>query len=87
MAATTVDDLYEQTIKSWPTSDRLRLIEKIVHDLSINATAEHDRSHIDWMSLRGVAPHLLAGEDAQTWVSQTRQEADSRHAHTDRPPP
>jgi len=26
--------------------------------------------------VRGIAPHLLAGEDAQAWVSRSRREAD-----------
>ena len=30
----------------------------------------------DWMSVRGIAPDLLGGEDAQEWVSRTRREAD-----------
>lgn len=42
-----------------------------------------------WRELRGRAPHPLAGEDAQAWVSRTRREADegrqtdqdARHGH------
>lgn len=30
----------------------------------------------DWMSIRGTAPNLLDGEDAQEWVSRTRREGD-----------
>ncbi len=29
-----------------------------------------------WMDAAGVAPHPLTGEDAQAWVSRTRQEGE-----------
>jgi hypothetical protein len=29
-----------------------------------------------WMDVAGVAPYPLTGEDAQDWVSRTRQEGD-----------
>ncbi len=31
-----------------------------------------------WMDVAGVAPYPLTGEDAQDWVSRTRQESDER---------
>lgn len=31
-----------------------------------------------WRDLCGIAPHPLTGEDAQAWVSRTRQEADKQ---------
>ncbi|MBM4031117.1 MAG: hypothetical protein FJ291_04950 [Planctomycetes bacterium] len=30
----------------------------------------------DWMEMEGIAPDLMGGEDAQDWVSRTRQESD-----------
>lgn len=85
MAAPTVDDIYEQMIKPLPTTDRLRLVEKIVHDLSAADTQDTPSSRYDWITLRGIAPNLLDGEDAQTWVSRTRHEADEQRAQTGRP--
>ena len=32
----------------------------------------------DWMSLRGIAPNLLEGQDAQAWVSHSRHEAEDQ---------
>jgi hypothetical protein len=54
--------------------ERLRLVEKIVHDLS--APAQPVRPPFDWAQLAGAAPGLLGGEDAQAWVSQSTQESD-----------
>ncbi len=31
-----------------------------------------------WMEVAGVAPYPLTGEDAQDWVTRTRQEGDER---------
>lgn len=84
MAAPTVDELYEQVIKSLTTPDRLRLVEKIVHDLSVTEIQDSSSSRYDWMTVRGIAPHLSDGEDAQAWVSRTRHEADEQRAQTGR---
>jgi hypothetical protein len=76
MTLTTTEEIYEQIIKPLPAAERLRLVGKIVYDLSIQATEGELPERHDWMSLRGVAPNLLDGEDAQTWVSRTRGESD-----------
>lgn len=47
--------------------------ETVVQQTEQNSVASHD-----WMALRGIAPALLEGQDAQTWVSQTRREADEQ---------
>lgn len=59
-----------------PPADRLRLVERIVHDLASSSAEGEPHSRQDWMSLRGIAPNLLGGEDAQAWVSRNRREAD-----------
>jgi hypothetical protein len=71
-----IERLYEQHIKPLPTTERLRLIEKIVSDLATQAAADRPAERYDWMSVRGIAPNLLGGEDAQAWVSRTRREGD-----------
>jgi hypothetical protein len=30
---------------------------------------------LNWLDIAGIAPYPLLGEDAQEWVSRTRQEA------------
>jgi hypothetical protein len=76
MTLTTTEEIYEQIVKPLPAAERLRLVGKIVHDLSIQAMEDKSLERHDWMSLRGVAPNLLDGEDAQSWVSRTRRESD-----------
>ena len=77
MAFTTIDELYEQAVRPLSLTDQLRLVERIARDLSDASSGEPEQRY-DWMSLRGIAPGLLEGEDAQAWVSRCRQEAD-RH--------
>jgi len=61
-----------------PWTDRLRLVERIAHELAVPPVEGQDAPHADWMSLRGIAPNLLGGEDAQAWVSRTRRESDEQ---------
>jgi ParB-like chromosome segregation protein Spo0J len=85
MTLTTTEEIYEQIVKPLPAAERLRLVGKIVYDLSIQATEGTLPERHDWMSLRGVAPDLLDGEDAQTWVSRTRRESDEERERQWRP--
>lgn len=75
MAKINIEEIYDQYIKPLPMMERLRLIEMTVHDLAARPSGELPERH-DWMSIRGIAPDLLGREDAQTWVSRTRHEAD-----------
>ena len=72
----TAERLYEELVKRLPVIERLRLVEKIVHDLSAEAPEGNSGDRYDWMAIEGIAPDLLAGEDAQEWVSRTRQASD-----------
>lgn len=40
--------------------------------------AMQDRPRRSWRELRGIAPNLLDGRDAQEWVSQLRGDWDGR---------
>ena len=55
-------------------NDRLRLIA----DLAL--TARDDNAELDegdsWLDLEGTLPDPALGEDAQAWVSRSRQESD-----------
>jgi len=76
MSLTTAEEIYDQIIKPLPAAERLRLVEKIAHDLSAPLPENQSTGRTEWMSLRGIAPDLLGGEDAQAWVSRSRHEAD-----------
>lgn len=75
MSVTTVDRIYEQTRRLAP-GERLRLVERIVHDLSVGAEGLDVQPRPSWNDVRGIAPDLLGGEDAQEWVTRTRRESD-----------
>jgi hypothetical protein len=78
MGAKTADEVYEQIVKSLPPGERRRLAKRIMDDLPAperDESAGSEERH-DWMSMAGIAPNLLGGEDAQEWVSRTRREAD-----------
>jgi hypothetical protein len=76
MSLTTAEEIYEQVIKPLPVAERLRLVEKITCDLPVPPAESKSPDRFEWMSLRGIAPNLLAGEEAQAWVSRARREAD-----------
>ena len=76
MTLTTTEEIYEHIVKPLPAAERLRLAERIVQGLSTQAMEDKTSERHDWMSLRGFAPNLLDGEDAQVWVSRTRHESD-----------
>jgi hypothetical protein len=59
MTLTTTEEIYEQIVKPLPAAERLRLVGKIVYDLSIQATEGNLPERHDWMSLRGVAPRAV----------------------------
>ena len=78
MAANTADDIYDLVL-GLPMAERLRLVEKIAHDLAGTPTP----APFDWATLGGAAPGLLGGHDAQEWVTRSRRESDqAREPHT-----
>jgi hypothetical protein len=43
---------------------------------NVRAAAGTDAPRYSWTEVAGIAPYPLAGEDAQAWVSRTREEGD-----------
>lgn len=74
----------ELLIAQLPPREQLRLVAGISErlsklELSASEVAEQDSvAGSDWMALRGIAPALLDGQDAQDWVSQNRRDADAQ---------
>jgi hypothetical protein len=57
-----------------PPAERRQLAETILRDLeAAGPTAARRRS---WREIRGSVPYRLCDEDAQAWVSRSRQESD-----------
>jgi hypothetical protein len=75
--AATLEQVSALAAQLSPT-ERLRLVERIVHDLAATPLGGEPARRCDWMSVRGIAPNLLGGEDAQEWVSRTRREGDDQ---------
>ena len=48
----------------------------IVQELATEPLPGQAKQRRSWSEIRGIAPNLLGGEDAQEWVSRTRREAD-----------
>ncbi len=67
-----VDELARLAAQLSP-AERLQLVEKIVHDLAAGPAAGRS-----WREIRGRATYLLVGEDAQAWISRSRQESDAQ---------
>ena len=79
------EETYDLVVKHLPVTERLRLVERIVHDLAASPATPASGTRYDWMSVAGIAPGLLAGEDAQEWVSRSRRESDE-HRQSERKP-
>ena len=76
MSVKTADEAYEQIVKALSPAEQRRLAERIIDDLDGGQPQESAGEPCDLLSLGGMAPDLLDGEDAQEWVSRTRREAD-----------
>lgn len=84
MGLANAESVYDRVVRSLPLSDRLRLVELIVQELRLTDKTEAPREEYDWMAMRGIAPGLLRGDDAQHYVTESRQESDLRARAWDR---
>lgn len=75
MEKLSIEEIYQQHIKPLSPAERLRLIEITAHELVMPIDDNVATERHDWLAVRGIAPNLLEGEDAQKWVSRTRHEA------------
>ena len=57
------------------SAERLRLVERIVHDMAAPGEATTSGRRRSWSEIRGRVAYPLCGEDAQAWVSRTRSES------------
>jgi hypothetical protein len=58
-----------------PPADRRTLAERLLRGLP---TQETGQAPLHWADIRGALDYPACGEDAQEWVSRSRQEADDR---------
>ncbi len=73
--------VYERVLKeaeSLERQDQLLLVEQLIAHLRASDAPAKPRPR--WEDLAGTAPYPLCGEDAQEWVTRTRQESDDRRS-------
>lgn len=56
-------------------AEQLQLVTSLLEN--IRQTHASSPTPHQWSEIQGAAPYPLMGEDAQTWVSNTRAEADA----------
>ena len=78
MEASKIEELYKQNIKSLLPTERLRLLELIIHDLTAQFTEPVEKSKRSIMELHGLGKEIWEGIDAQEYVNGLRKEWDHR---------
>ena len=71
-----IEELLQEARKLAP-EEQLQLVASLVSTIREQYPT---KSSSRWSDLRGTAPYPLAGEDAQEWISRTRQEDDDMRA-------
>jgi hypothetical protein len=73
--------VYEQVVReadALPRKEQLRLIARLATQLSLPEERQAPKNAPRWEDVEGVTSHPMCGEDAQRWVTRTRQESDER---------
>jgi hypothetical protein len=73
--AVTIDQVAELAAKLSLTEQE-QLARRLLKAITPNELESESARRYDWQSIRGIAPGLLGGEDAQQWITRTRREAD-----------
>ena len=76
MSAQLLDLLTEQS-EQLSADEQLMLAMRLIERVRQCAPAQ-PKPQRKWSDMQGVFAHPLAGEDAQGWVTRTRQEGDER---------
>ncbi len=66
-----------QEIEQLTPEEQFQVISHTTEQLK-RQTVIQTRPKRNWRELRGIAPNLLDGQDAQDWVNQLRQEWEKR---------
>ena len=78
MESSKIEELYEQNIKLLLPTERLRLLELIIHDLTTQFIEPVEKSKRNIMELHGLGKEIWEGIDAQEYVNKLRKEWDHR---------
>ena len=74
---TLLEDITQQT-KRLTYSDQLKLIAYLAEQVRLQQPVLSTRRR--WQEIAGASSYPLVGEDAQSWVSRSRQESDDERA-------
>lgn len=72
MPTDTALERIEREAAALAPQDRLRLVERIVHQL--DEAGLREKSDLDWDELYGAGKGLWEGEDAQEYVNRMRED-------------
>ena len=61
-----------------PSDEQLRLIARLAERLAASRAARPAESRPRWEDFAGSVSSPMCGEDAQDWVTRSRQESDER---------
>lgn len=64
-----------QEIEQLTIEEQLEVISHATEQVKRRRLTQHNPKR-SWQELRGIAPNLLNGQDAQEWVNQLRREQD-----------
>ena len=79
METSTSLDLVVSLAAQLSPGDRLKLVERIAHDLAnSHSVAEPPPRKRFWREICGIVEYPMCGEDAQAWISRNRRE-DTEH--------
>ena len=70
--STTILELVKQA-EQLSISEQIELAMRLMQNA--RAAIDMDATRYSWIEVAGTAPYPLAGEDAQTWVTRTREES------------
>lgn len=75
---------------NWNMDTKIRLIQELLESLTSNVPTNDSSEALDpsgkyrkgrrWSEIAGAAKYPMVGEDAQEWVTRTRQEGDEQRA-------
>ena len=71
-----VYDLVAHEADALPSDEQLRLIARLAQRLAATRAPQHAENRPRWEDFAGSLSAPMCGEDAQHWVTRTRQESD-----------
>jgi hypothetical protein len=75
MSGELLETLIRQT-ELLTSDEKLALASRLIERARQATRARSNMHRRKWAEVRGLVAHPLTGEDAQAWVSRTRQESD-----------